>query len=136
MQQIQILKAFSQSNTYQRFIKVPGLLSLALAVVVFALLQEAYWILIPSGVGKVVGAIPAIIASFLIADFVAFLANRHMTRERLWEWGNGKFGSWREMSEWINNMPAAELDRLVGLKDDEWHPDDFKNEVRDANQSG
>lgn len=106
-----------ESNTFQRFIKVPLILSNLLYLVVLGafievgILVSSWWLifLIPSGL--------------VFAGLLKLYANTKALRSRMWYWGKDKFDSWEEYSKWLYATSTVELDYIAGLPDDEWEPD-------------
>jgi hypothetical protein len=67
-----------------------------------------------------------ILCSFLypvILYFVFSEVHSAMIKRRLWIWGQHKFNSWEEFSDWINRTHHLALDYIAGLPDDSWYPD-------------
>lgn len=97
--------------TYQRFLKVPTILSLVVLVALFILLTEAIWILMPLRLWWLSILINGV--AFVVADLTAFQASKVMLRRRLWEWGRNRFDSWSEMRKFIESTPGWKLEKLA-----------------------
>lgn len=123
-----IITSLAASNTYQRFIKVPTVLAVLLAITSWITMASYTWLLLWNAssipfVNLVVILFLAVLCYPLILWYVFNEAHSAMIKRRLWIWGQHKFSSWEEFSDWIGRTHHLVLDHVAGLPDDKWYPD-------------
>jgi len=128
MSRFQLTRNLAASNTYQRFLRVPTVIAFLLVLVSWVMMTS-YTFLFIYGITPypLIDLVAVLFLSCIcypvILWFVFSEAHSAMIRRRLWIWGQNKFNSWPEFSDWINKTHHLALDHIAGLPDDSWYPD-------------
>lgn len=128
MNQFQINATLASSNTYQRFLKIPTILAILLVVLSWIVMSIysyffIYGLTAYPPIDWMALTILCVFCYPVILWFVFTEVHSAMIRRRLWLWGQNKFNSWTEFSDWINKTHHLVLDHVAGLPDDNWYPD-------------
>lgn len=114
----------NNSNLYKRFISVPRRLSNLLGILTFSSLFMYGQLFLFNAhlnvlLGAIVSAVIGIISAVVSIELTVF-AKHVMMRQRMWIWGKNHFNSWDELWDFWYRTDCNELERIAGLKDDEW----------------
>jgi hypothetical protein len=127
MNRFNITSNLAACNTYRRFLRTPTIIALALVIVSWVVMSGYTFIYLYGLSHPLLDLLAVIIlCSFLypvILYFVFSEVHSAMIKRRLWIWGQHKFNSWEEFSDWINRTHHLALDYIAGLPDDSWYPD-------------
>lgn len=127
MNRFNLSSSLAASNTYQRFLRTPTIISLILVLVSWVVMTMYTALLM-------YGLTPYPIVDWLALTFLCLICyplmlwfvfketHSIMIRRRLWLWGQHKFNSWNEFSDWIGKTHHLVLDHIAGLPDDSWYP--------------
>lgn len=120
------------SCMYQRFIKVPAILSIALryslaCAIPFVVIikfgsQNIVILFIQIAVASMVG----LIAGALCSNYFLSLA----AGQRITDWLRTKFDSREEMSKWIKAIPPFEFEFAASLPDEAWEVDEENGGIK------
>lgn len=114
-------------NTYRRFLRTPTIIAVILVMVSWLVMSGYTFMFLYGMIHPIIDLLAFLILSVIcypiLLYFVFSEAHSAMIRRRLWIWGQHKFDSWNEFSDWINKTHHLALDYIAGLPDDSWYPD-------------
>lgn len=113
--------SLKRSAQYDRFLKIPMVISLVLFLVLAAAFLQAYLTFIGGFLGGfVLACLLSPVLGLLV--WVREVAKNTMAKHRIFFWLRYKFNNWNDVQEWLNLTPAYEIDMALELKDAEWLP--------------
>lgn len=68
----------------------------------------------------------AIVFARDLASYWSTVMHEYAVHRRLWAFGKNKFSTWEEFTVWMAEVDPADLDRVAGMKDEEWRVEDVK----------
>ena len=120
------------SCMYQRFIKVPAILSITLRYTLMFAVIMLWCIRLPDMhlialllVSAAIGMV-ALIVGVLCSNYALSLA----VKERIDDWLASKFDSHDEKNKWIKDVPPLEMEFAASLPDEAWEVDEENGGIK------